>query len=70
MGPVQGEHAWVPSVGAREKEPVIDPVHELGPSEPPPEVIPEDGLVRVLLRVDCPPHVDDFHLVPLRLRIE
>ena len=52
---VQGEPARVPSVGAYGKEPVIEPVHGLDPSRSSLEIILEDGLERVLLRVDSPP---------------
>jgi hypothetical protein len=62
---VQDEPAQVPSVGARGKEPVIESVHRLDPSGSSLKVILEDGLERVLLRVDSPPLVDDVHLVPL-----
>jgi hypothetical protein len=64
-GSVQDEPAQVPSVGARGKEPVIESVHRLDPSGSSLKVILEDGLERVLLRVDSPPLVDDVHLVPL-----
>ena len=48
-GPVQGEPARVPSVGARGKELVIEPVCELNPSGSSLEIIPKDSLKRVLL---------------------
>jgi hypothetical protein len=65
-GPVQDKLAWVPRVGARGKEPVIEPARELDPSWSSLKVILEDSLESVLLRVDSPPHVDDIRLVPLR----
>ena len=46
---MQGEPAWVPNVGARGKEPVIEPVHGLYPLGSFLEVILEDGLERVLM---------------------
>ena len=67
---MQGEPARVPSVSAQGKDPVIEQVCEPGPSVPPPEVIPEDGLDRVLLRIDSPPQMDDVRLVPLGFRAE
>ena len=53
--PMHGELARALSVGARVKEPVIELVHELDPLGSSLEVILEDGLKRVLLRVDSPP---------------
>jgi hypothetical protein len=70
VGLVQGEPARVPSVGARGKEPIIEPVHRLDPSGSSLEVIPEDDLERVLLRVDSPPQVDNIGLVSLGFRTE
>jgi hypothetical protein len=52
-------------VGDQGKKPVIEPVHELDPSGSSLEVIPEDSLERVLLRVDSPPLADNVYLVPL-----
>ena len=51
---MQGEPAWVPSVGAQGKEPVIELVHRLDPLGSFLEVILEDGLERVLMRVNTP----------------
>ena len=51
---MQGEPARVPSVGAQGKEPAIEAVCEPSPLEPSLEVIPEDGVKRVFLRIDSP----------------
>ena len=51
---MQDDPARAPSLGTRGKEHVIEPVREPGPSKSSLEVIPKDGLVRVLLRVDSP----------------
>ena len=49
VGPMQGEPARVPIMGARGKEPVIELVHKLDWSRSSLGVILEDGLERVLL---------------------